>query len=712
MPPTGRKTEESTAMKNTLIRRSLALALLCACSAAAAPRPNILLVVSDDESPTLGVYGDANAKTPHLDRFAAGGIFFRRAYVTAPQCVQSRAAIFASRSQVGIGMSRFSAPFPAGVKTFPEVLREHGYHTGVAGRTYHQEGEGGRGDPVRQADGSVAYARFADRFDYAKSAGGGQGPGSIAQTFLQFNEFLDQVPQGKPFFLQLNFQDTHMPFDNQEIPDPADPAALTLPSWVPDTPGTRDLYAGYYNEVSRMDHSFGRVLAELGKRGLAADTLVIFIGDNGASFLRGKSTLFEGGIRVPLIAAWQGRIPAGRASDALVSAEDIGATSLDAAGLPVPLEFTGRSFLPLLLGKENPPTRDHVFAARGPHGFSPPNGLQLFDLSRTVVGNRYKLIYNPLWQIPFTFGAAPHWEEIKKAAAGLAAEGKFPQGVADYYNAPHRPLFELYDLRDDPDELTNLSGRPATAETERQLKTVLRDWMIAERDYVPLPIHQAELQQATPLERNQKIAEAWAFTPDPALPNILLLGDSNTIGYVLALRKLLAGKANVFFPLRPNTGAPDNCANTGYGLSGIDRFLTATAPEGTRWDIVHFNWGLHDCTRTESGEWKVPLGTYTNNLEQLVARLKQTPAKLIWATSSVANPGNPAVRPGDEVIYNAAALKVIERHGLPVNDIYALTQPFKPELFKAPGNIHFSPEGAALIAAQTAEILLKALPAR
>src|SRR5438067_10876721 len=104
-------------------------------------RPNVLLVLSDDQSvPHVGCYGNADIKTPNLDRFAAEGMRFDRAYVTCPQCVPSRASIFSGRSPVAIGMTRFSAPLPAEVKIFPELLRAQGYYAGVAGRTYHLDG--------------------------------------------------------------------------------------------------------------------------------------------------------------------------------------------------------------------------------------------------------------------------------------------------------------------------------------------------------------------------------------------------------------------------------------------------------------------------------------------------------------------------------------------------------------------------------------------
>src|ERR687885_116542 len=120
---------------------ALALALLPAAVRAEPARPNILVVLSDDHSvPHVGCYGNKDIRTPNLDRFAAEGMRFDRAYVTCPQCVPSRASLMTGRSPVAIQMTRFSAPLPAEVVTYPELLRAQGYYTGICGRGYHLDG--------------------------------------------------------------------------------------------------------------------------------------------------------------------------------------------------------------------------------------------------------------------------------------------------------------------------------------------------------------------------------------------------------------------------------------------------------------------------------------------------------------------------------------------------------------------------------------------
>src|SRR5438270_435610 len=257
---------------------SLIMAVVSA-AVSAAERPNVLVVLTDDHSvPHVGCYGNHDIRTPNLDRFAAEGMRFDRAYVTCPQCVPSRASIMTGRSPVAIQMTRFSAPLPAEIPVFPELLKAAGYYAGIA----------------------------------------------------------------------------------------------------------------------RFDSDFGQIMGELAKRGLAENTIVMFMGDNGASQFRGKGTLYEYGVHVPLIIRWPGRVKPGSATAELVSGEDLAPTFLEAAGVTVPKAVTGRSFLKLLKG-ETFAGRRHVFAERGAHGQGLPTNSANFDLGRCVITKTHKLIYTATW---------------------------------------------------------------------------------------------------------------------------------------------------------------------------------------------------------------------------------------------------------------------------------------------------------------------------
>jgi N-sulfoglucosamine sulfohydrolase len=454
-----------------------------AAAAHAADRPNILLVLSDDHSvPHVGCYANPDIKTPNLDKFASEGLRFDRAYVACPQCVPSRAAIMTGRSPVAVQMTRFSAPLAAEYKVFPEILRAAGYYSGVAGRTYHLDGAGEGRQPPETAKVFREHelVTFPKRLDFVKTTSGSQ------RILAQYREFLDAVPKGKPFVLELCFNDPHRPLDKNAIPQPHDPAKLKLPPWYPDTKGVRDDFARYYDEIARFDHDFGDVLAELTKRGLADNTLVMMMGDNGASQFRGKGTLYEYGVHVPLIGRWPGLIKPGTSAAELISGEDLAPTYLEAAGVAVPKEMTGKSFLKLLKG-EPFDGRKYVFAERGAHGQALPTNAANFDLGRVVIGRRHKLIYTATWHLPYTpvdFAGDAFWKELVQ----MHKDGKLDPLFERLYFSPTRPMFELFDLEADPAELKNLIGTKEAAGVEKELKAALQEWMILQRDFLPLPV--------------------------------------------------------------------------------------------------------------------------------------------------------------------------------------------------------------------------------
>ena len=199
-------------------------------------------------------------------------------------------------------------------------------------------------------------------------------------------------------------------------------------------------------------------------------------------------------------------------------------------------------------------------------------------------------------------------------------------------------------------------------------------------------------------------------TPNPALapiedvaglPRVLLIGDSISIGYTLPVRELLKDKANVH---RPST----NCGPTTRGLTGIDAWLG----QG-KWDVIHFNWGLHDLKymgskdenladpAMEGSHQQVPIEAYEANLRQLVARLKQTGAVLIWATTTPVPQGTKGRIAGDEARYNEVAAKVMAENQVLIDDLCGLARGF-PAGMQLEANVHFSREGYEALAKQVA----------
>jgi arylsulfatase A-like enzyme len=315
-----------------MTRRSFAASLAAAAQAQQAA-PNIVFILSDDHSyPYLGCYGYESVKTPNLDRFAAQGMRFDNAFQAAPQCVPARTGMMTGRSPVAARMGRFNSPLPPEVVTLPELLRDKaGYFTGVCRRLFHLDGNG-RPGPVN----SEIFARneiqtWQRRIDFIDRTQDRTKTGAIVE------QFLEKRPAGKPFFLWVNFNDPHHPWDRGDT----DPAKVKLPQHLPDLPGVRDDLARYIDEINRMDSEFQAVLDVLERRGFSDNTLVVFVVDNGwiqetgevrttrGSFApKSKLSPYDGGLRTPVMLRWPGHTKPGEVKDDLVSFIDFAPTML------------------------------------------------------------------------------------------------------------------------------------------------------------------------------------------------------------------------------------------------------------------------------------------------------------------------------------------------------------------------------------------------
>jgi hypothetical protein len=189
-----------------------------------------------------------------------------------------------------------------------------------------------------------------------------------------------------------------------------------------------------------------------------------------------------------------------------------------------------------------------------------------------------------------------------------------------------------------------------------------------------------------------------AMEDDPALPGVLLMGDSISMYYTPEVRRLLQGRANVH-------RVPDNGKSTLHGLANLERWLG-----GRHWSIIHFNFGLHDIAVTAAGTQQVPLCDYETNLRRIVRTLRATGARLVWASTTPVPEGSRNRSEMDAVAYNAAAWRVMEESGIPVNDLHAfvLSCPNR-DLLQLPANVHFRAEGSVELASEVAKAILRAL---
>jgi N-sulfoglucosamine sulfohydrolase len=433
-------------------------------------RPNILLITSEDNGPEIGCYGDPYAQTPNLDKLAADGTRFANAYITNPVCSPSRGSIFTGlyphqNGQIGLATHKYAM-----YRKWPNVvslLKEAGYRTGIIGKI-HVNPESAFACDFRGQPGSNFNMRDMRKYKAA------------AEKFLGAGE--------APFFLMVNFPDAHFPLIRQYAGLPEKPLTgkdvKTLPFVGADNDRLREFTADYYNCLSRLDSGVGMVLDALAKAGRADDTLVIYLGDHGAQFSRGKTALYEGGVRVPFIVRSPGAGKAGVVRKELVSSIDILPTVLDATSVEGPKSLPGRSLLGLCADLDIP-WREYVFTEKA--GSTP---FWTFP-QRTIRDKRYKLIASLLQDRdnPKYEAYATHAGAFFKAGTTEAELASAPKEVRDGYATwKSPPSVELYDLKNDPHEWVNLAGKPEVADVQKRLVAALKAWQEETNDPFADPV--------------------------------------------------------------------------------------------------------------------------------------------------------------------------------------------------------------------------------
>ena len=411
-------------------------------------KPNILWIVAEDIGCDMGCYGTAGVHTPNLDQLAAEGILYTRAYTTASVCSPSRSSfmtglyphqVFSKNMRIRPPLEK--KPLPNGVDIFTTYLRASGYFIGFPG--------------------------------HGKKDWGFQNPATNPYDSTDWEE----VSANQPFFCQYQFYDTHRVNQKREdgkvypflaCPDhPVDRRAIKLHPYTPETPEAREELAAYLENVNLLDQKIGSLIADLKSKGIYENTIIVVMGDNGPPVFRGKGFLYERGILMPLIV----RIPRqfnpdfmpGAQRSELVSALDIAPTFIKYAGGSIPGYMEGRVFL----GPDKQPPPEYLFAMRDRIDMR-------VDRCRSVVSKEFKYIRNYVRGITsFESGhgnvaASRHGETLFQAGRLSAAQAAF------YLEKPEE---ELYDLRADPFELTNLAHDPAHRKTLMSSRHTLSQWI-------------------------------------------------------------------------------------------------------------------------------------------------------------------------------------------------------------------------------------------
>ncbi|QDU61653.1 Arylsulfatase [Planctomycetes bacterium Pan216] len=417
-----------------------AVLLLLACvvpTSEPTERPNFVLFIADDQAwNDSGAYGNSKIRTPTTDRLAREGMRFTNAFLTCSSCSPSRMSILTGRYPHATGAEELHKMLPKDQLCFSDVLREGGYDVAMIGKV-HPKGA------------------YDDHFD------------SVEKDVWHWKPTFDRLTKDKPFFLWIAFNDPHRPYQEGTISNPHQPSEVVVPPFLPDTEATRGDLALYYDEVARLDRLMGEMLAELDRKGLAENTLVLYISDNGRPFPRCKTTLFDSGIKTPFIVRWPKVVEPGTTCDALASTVDIAPTFVQLAGLSEPPSFQGVSFAPLLR-EPNAKIRDYVFADHDWHDFE--------DHQRAVRSQRYKYIRNEYTDVPLTPPADAVRSPTYQSMLELRAKGKLPAEQSQCFLQP-RPRDELYDLNKDPYELRNVANDPEYASTLKGLRGRLDQYL-------------------------------------------------------------------------------------------------------------------------------------------------------------------------------------------------------------------------------------------
>lgn len=470
--------------------------------------PNIILILADDLAwNDLSPYGHESIMTPHLQRLADGGMRFDNAILTTSSCSPSRASILTGRYPHQTDAEELHWPLPKEQVTFVEKLKEKGYWTGAAGKWHLGEEVRDRFDLILEVDTSgfqLPPGEAAGAGDFAETLAGDAKSGATDWVPL-----MRQRDREKPFFLWLAALDPHRPYDRSILEEGAHPDEVRLPPYHPDTPAVRADYQKYYDEITRLDRFVGDVLDELDQQDIADNTLVLFLSDNGRPFPRDKTTLYDSGIKTPMLARWPARIAPGSVCPRLVSSVDLAKTFLRLAEIGKPgISFEGID-LTSLFTEPLEPVRDYVFAEKNWHDYE--------DHARAVRNERYKYIRNYFEDLPLTPPAdvvrsATHVELIR-----LYEKGELTPAQAICFAAP-RPAEELYDLKLDPDELNNLAADDRYFPVLRAMRAALADWENKTADTVPT------LRTADEFDRLTGLPTPARIRPRPAKKEMIEQG--------------------------------------------------------------------------------------------------------------------------------------------------------------------------------------------
>ena len=444
------------------MRLVLFIISLVGTAAIAADRPNIVWIVSEDNSKHwLRLYEEGGAAMPNIEKLAENGLVFQNAFSNAPVCSVARSTLitgsYAPRIAAQYHRRGAMAPMPEGLRMFPHYLREAGYYTTNDSKTDYNLSDKGMWDE------SSNKATYRNR--------------GFEQPFFHVQNF------GRTHEGQLHFTEEFM----EENATETDPHAIKVFPYHPDTPVFRYTYAKFQDHHIETDAQMGEFLARLKDDGVADDTIVFYYGDHGGVLPRGKGYAYESGLNVPLVVyapeKWRHLLPlnAGRSVEGFVSFIDFGPTVLNLAGVDVPETMDGKPFLGEGVTARDLDRRDEAF------GYA-DRFDEKYDLVRTFRKGKYKYIRN--YQ-PFNFDGLFNDYRYKMLAYrewhAMYQEGELNAVQSQFFEP--REAEALYDIEKDPHETNNLADDPKSASVLRDLRQRLTNQVkeISDLSFLPEP---------------------------------------------------------------------------------------------------------------------------------------------------------------------------------------------------------------------------------
>ena len=435
---------------------------------------NILLLLADDMNyNTIGCFGcPVDDISPNLDRLASQGIRFDNAHVSIAVCQPSRQSMLTGLYPHHNGALGFD-PIREDVTTLPEILRKHGYFNGIIGKTKHCAPE----------------YKFA--WDYFKDTQNsqncyGRSPYIYGRDAAEF--FKQAKEADKPFFLMANSHGPHLPFAGSKdeltkffgfhtyASRYYKPEEAWVPGFLPDIPDVRKELSQYYSSCHRCDETIGEVLRALDESGMADDTLVIFMSDNGMAFPFAKANCYLNSTKTPFIARWTGHIEAGAWNkNDYIAGIDYTPTILEAVGLKDELECDGCSYLPLLLG-EKQENRDVVYTQ-----FNTTSMKNSYPM-RCIQSEQYGYIFNA-WADGNTYYKNESMSGLTFRAMQSAGEDN-EEILERVRFLNYRCREEFYDFTNDPNALHNLIDEPEYQEMIQKFRNRLEKYLKETEDPV------------------------------------------------------------------------------------------------------------------------------------------------------------------------------------------------------------------------------------